>query len=356
MQTIITAIGTVLGAIMRVCYQVVNNYGLAIVLFTLVSKVILLPVSVWVHKNGLKVVRMQPEINRLNIKHFGDKDAIAEGQAALYKREKYNPLASLVPLAIQIVILMGVIEVIYHPLNYLLRMDAECIGAWLAAGQKLGGIDPAASQAQLKLLNLVHSGQGAALAGQVPQAWQSAQSALEGFGTRFLGIDLTWIASEKGAAFLLIPIVTGLSALLLSLVQNKLNPLQHEQNAGMQWGTSLFTVGISLYLGYFVPAGVALYWICSNLFTILQQLLLNRLIDPKKVVDYKALEETRAELDKLKNLGGSGDAKADKQLRRREKADYKRFFSVANKHLVFYSESNGFYKYFGPVLDEIFAR
>jgi len=356
MQTIITAIGTVLGAIMRVCYQVVNNYGLAIVLFTLVSKVILLPVSVWVHKNGLKVVRMQPEINRLNIKHFGDKDAIAEGQAALYKREKYNPLASLVPLAIQIVILMGVIEVIYHPLNYLLRMDAECIGAWLAAGQKLGGIDPAASQAQLKLLNLVHSGQGAALAGQVPEAWRSALPVLEGFGTRFLGIDLTWIASEMGVAFLLIPIATGCSALLLSLVQNKLNPLQHEQNAGMQWGTSLFTVGISLYLGYFVPAGVALYWICSNLFTILQQLLLNRLIDPKKVVDYKALEETRAELDKLKNLGGSGDAKADKQLRRREKADYKRFFSVANKHLVFYSESNGFYKYFGPVLDEIFAR
>ena len=92
----------------------------------------------------------------------------------------------------------------------------------------------------------------------MPEAWQSALPVLEGFGTRFLGIDLTWIASEMGVAFLLIPIVTGCSALLLSLVQNKLNPLQHEQNAGMQWGTSLFTVGISLYLGYFVPAGVAL--------------------------------------------------------------------------------------------------
>ena len=356
MGSIITAIGSALGFIMGACYSVVNNYGLAIVLFTLISKVILLPVSIWVHKNGLKVVRMQPEINRLNIKHFGDKDAIAEGQAELYKREKYNPLASLVPLAIQIVILMGVIEVIYHPLTYLLHMDAGCIDSWLAAGQKLGGIDPAASQAQLKLLRLIGQGQGAALAAQVPQAWQSALSVLEGFNTRFLGIDLTWIASEMGVAFLLIPIVTGCSALLLSLVQNKLNPLQHEQNAGMQWGTSLFTVGISLYLGYFVPAGVALYWICSNLFTIVQQLLLNKLIDPKKVVDYKALEETREELNKLKNLGDSGDAKADRQLRRREKEDYKRFFSVANKHLVFYSESNGFYKYFGPVLDEIFAR
>ena len=356
MQTIITAIGTVLGAIMRVCYQVVNNYGLAIVMFTLISKVILLPVSIWVHKNGLKVVKMQPEINRLNIKHFGDKDAIAEGQAALYKREKYNPLASLVPLAIQIIILMGVIEVIYHPLTYLLRMDAGCIGAWLAAGQKLFDIDPAASQAQLRLLRLIGQGQGAALAAQVPEAWQPALLVLEGFGTRFLGIDLTWIASEMGVAFLLIPIVTGCSALLLSLVQNRLNPLQYEQNAGMQWGTTLFTVGISLYLGYFVPAGVALYWICSNLFTILQQLLLNKLIDPKKVVDYKALEETRAELDQLNSLGKNVDPKEARVLHKREKADYKRFFSVVNKHLVFYSESNGFYKYYKAFIEYLLEK
>lgn len=356
MPTIISTIGAALGFIMGLCYSVVKNYGLAIILFTLISKVILLPVSLWTHRNGLKIIRMQPEINRLQIKHFGDKDAIAEGQAALYKREKYNPLASLVPLAIQIVILMGVIEVIYHPLKYLLHMDPECINAWLAAGNKLAGIDIVVNSAQLKLLGLIHNGQGVALAELVPEAWRSALPVLEGFNTRFLGVDLTWIASEMGVAYLLIPIVTGCSALLLSLVQNRLNPLQHEQNAGMKWGTAAFTVGLSLYLGYFVPAGVALYWICSNLFTILQQLLLNKLIDPKKVVDYKALEETRAELEKLKDLGDSGDAKADKQLRRREKEDYKRFFSVANKHLVFYSESNGFYKYFGPVMDEIFAK
>ena len=356
MQTIITAIGTALGAVMRVCYQVVHNYGLAIVLFTLVSKVILLPVSIWVHKNGLKVIRMQPEINRLNIQHFGDKDAIAEGQAQLYKREKYNPLASLIPLAVQIIILMGVIEVIYHPLTYLLHMAGDCVGAWLAAGQQLFGLDAAANPAQLRLLRLIHQGEGAALAAQVPETWRAALPTLEGFGTRFLGADLTWIASEMSLVFLLIPFLTGCSALLLSLVQNRLNPLQHEQNAGMQWGTGAFTVAISLYLGYFVPAGVALYWICSNLFTILQQLLLNRLIDPKKVVDYRALEETRAELEKLKGLGASADPKEDKRLRKREKEDYRRFFSVANKHLVFFSESKGFYKYFGPVLDEIFAR
>lgn len=346
MQFIITAIGTVFGSIMGACYAVVNNYGLAIILFTLIVRVILLPINIWTHKNGLKIVRMQPEINRLKINHFGDKDAIAEGQAELYKREKYNPLASLVPLAIQIIILMGVIEVIYHPLTYLLRMDPECVNAWLAAGNSVAGIDAAANAAQLKLLGLIHQGQGAALAAQVPEAWQSALATLEGFNTRFIGVDLTWVASEKSFIYLLIPIACGLSSLFLAVMQNHLNPLQREQQSGMQWGTLAFSVGLSLYLGYFVPAGVALYWITGNLLAVAVQVLMNTLIDPRKHVDYAALEETRKELDQLNNIGKNIDPKEARALRKREKADYKRFFSVVNKHLVFYSESNGFYKYF----------
>ena len=356
MQAVISAIGSVLGAVMGFCYSIIPHYGLAIILFTLISKVILLPVSIWTHKNGLKVVKMQPEINRLKVKFYGDKDTIAEKQAELYKREKYNPLASLLPLAIQIIILMGVIEVIYHPLAYLLHMDKACIDAYLSAGQKLFDLDPAANPAQLRLLGLIGQGEGAALAAAVPETWKSSITVLENFNTRFLGIDLTWIASEMSLVFVLIPIVTGCSALVLALVQNRLNPLQREQNAGMQWGTLAFSVGISLFLGYFVPAGVALYWIASNLFTILQQVILNKLIDPRKAVDYAALEDSRVELERLKDLGNSGDPGEDKILKKREKEDYKRFFSVANKHLVFYSESNGFYKYFGPVLDEIFKR
>lgn len=356
MQPVISVIGSALGTVMGFCYSLVKDYGLSIILFTLLSKIILLPVSIWTHKNGLKVIKMQPVINQLQIKFFGDKDTIAEKQAELYKKEKYNPLASLIPLAIQIIILMGVIEVIYHPLTYLLHIDSACIDAYLSAGQKLFEIDPVSSPAQLRLLGLIGQGEGPALASSVPEIWRSSISVFKGFNTRFLGINLTWIASEMSPIFILIPLITGLSALILALFQNRMNPLQKEQNAGMQWGTMIFSVGISLFLGYFVPAGVALYWIASNLLTIVQQFILNKIIDPHKVIDYSALEETRKELDVLKKLGNSGNPKVDGALKKREKEDYKRFFSIANKHLVFYSESNGFYKYFGPVLDEIFNR
>ena len=91
--------------VMNACYALCRNYGWAIVLFTLMSKIVLIPVSVWVQKNSIKMVKMQPEINFMKAKFFGDQDAIAEEQAKIFKREKYSPMASVIPLVIQIAVL-----------------------------------------------------------------------------------------------------------------------------------------------------------------------------------------------------------------------------------------------------------
>ena len=68
----------ILGSIMAFCYNMFNNYGLAIILFTIISKVVLLPLSIWVQKNSIKMVKMQPSINKIKIKYFGDKDKISD--------------------------------------------------------------------------------------------------------------------------------------------------------------------------------------------------------------------------------------------------------------------------------------
>ena len=120
----------------------------------------------------------------------------------------------------------------------------------------------------------------------------------------------------------------------------------------------IFSVGLSLYLGFFVPAGIALYWVASNLFAILQLLLLNAIIPPKKYVDYAELEASRKELADIEAL----DTKEKKgffakdENSKREKADYKRFFSIVNKKLVIYSEKSGFYKYFENIINELLAN
>ena len=261
----------ILEDVLRFCYQLLGNYGFAVILFTLLSKLVLLPLTVWVHKNSIKLVKMQPEINLLKAEHFGDADAIAEGQAAIFKREKYHPLLSVVPTIAQIILLLGVIAAI-----------KACM------------LDP-------------------------------------GVDMGFFGVDLSLVPAVEKGLLILSPLLAGLSAWLMCLCQNASNVLQSEQGSYNKYGTLIFSVGLSLYLGWFVPVGVALYWIASNLFSVLQLYLLNAVIDPKKYVDYEKLEKSKQELQALQSLGGKkkrlfGDAES-----RREKADYKRFFSVVNK-------------------------
>ena len=102
---------------MRFCYNLFENYGIAIILFTLFSKIVLLPMSIWVQKNSIKMVKMQPSINKIKIKYFGDKNIIAEEETKLYKEEKYNAFASLIPLVVQILLLLGLVEVINKPMQ-----------------------------------------------------------------------------------------------------------------------------------------------------------------------------------------------------------------------------------------------
>jgi len=270
----------IFGNIMEFCYSFLGDYGLVIVVFTLLTKIILLPVSLWTQRNSIKMVEMMPEINRLKIKYFGDNETIAEETQKLHKQFGYSPFISLVPMVIQLVLLVGVIGAVRDLLG-----DSQSM--------------------------------------------------------------LTQIPSLKGGLTLLMPLAAGLAALVLGLAQNHLSPLQREQHWSEQLGTCALSVGISLGLGAFVPLGVGIYWIASNLLTIVQQVLLNAIINPKKYVDYAALEQSRQELAEINSL----TPKVSQEDKRREKEDYKRFFKIVNKHLVFYSEKSGFYKYFQNIVE-----
>ena len=276
----------IFGYVMDLCYRLVPDWVAAIALFTLLTKLLLLPVSLWTNRNGLRMVSILPEVNRIKAKYYGDKERVGDETAALYKKKHYHPLLSMIPLIIQIVILLGLIGVIHNITD-------------TGAAPRLGLVP-------------VRDG-----------GW-------------------TW----------LMPLGAGLAAIVLSFAQNRINPLQREQSRAEQISTNGVSIAISFGLGIFVSAGVALYWIFSNLFSILVQVLCNLIQPPKKYVDYGELERSRQELAALDEFGGE----QSKELKKREKADYKSFFKVANKRLVFYSEASGFYKYFQNIIEELLKR
>ena len=276
-------------ALMRWCYELLDDHILAIVVFTLLSKILLMPVALWMQRSSIKMVEMMPELNQIKTKYFGDKETIGEETQMLYKKMKYNPLSSTVPMVVQIVLLMGVIEAVKALLG-----DSD---SWLLR-----------------------------------------------------------IPAQAGGSALLMPVAAALAALLLTLAQNELAPLQKEQPKAEQLSTGLVSVGISLFLGAFVSLGTGFYWIASNLFSIPVQVVCNWIINPKKYVDYEALERSRKQLETLEGIGKKKRESYFSKNKKRERADYKRFFSVVNKHLVFYSESNGFYKYYKGFIEFILAH
>lgn len=267
------------------CYALCHNYWIAILIFTFLTKVILLPLSIWIQKNSIKTVKMEPELNHIKATYVGNQELISEEQYKLFKREKYSPFGDLIPLFVQLALLMGVVEAVKK------------------------------------------------------------------------GTTLTAVPLETLGLTLLVPAAAAVSAFIMCFVQNKINVLQSEQGALNQYGTMLFSVGLSLYLGFFVSIGVGFYWICSNLLSTLQLALLNVWINPRDYIDYEALEKSKEELKQARTfMTDKKKAGRHNPYRNREKADYRRFLSGQRKKLVFYSEKNGFYKYYRNIIEEIIRR
>ena len=334
-----------LGVLMKWCWQLIGNYGLAVLLFTLATKLVLLPISVWIHKNSILMVKIQPEMNMLKVKYNGDSQALATEQAALFKRSKYRPMLTLVPLVLQIVLLLGVVYIINRPLTYLFGVEsADVLALAEAAGMNLES-----SSYELSLIEAIRAGSYT-----LPSDFAWLGDKIAAFDSKFLGLELATIPTAVWGIYTLIPLLAAASSWFLCFAQNKANVLQQEQGNGNKYGTMIFSVCLSLYLGCFVPTGIALYWMAGNILSVVQLLLLNLAINPKRYVDYDALEESRKALAELKlDEQAEEKKKKMKEDRKRECEDYKRFFSIDNKHLVIYSEKSGFYKYFKGIIKEL---
>lgn len=287
------ALATALSFIMQPCYDLTGNWWIAILLFTVIVKIILMPMALWCQKNAIVMVQLMPDLNRLKIKYFGDSETIGEKQNELYKEKHYHPMLSLVPLAVQIVILFGLVDVIHSITD--------------------------------------HSAPG----------------------TEFLGM----VPVEDGGISWVMPLLAGLSAIIMGFAQNRINPLQREQSRMEKNTTNGLSIALSFVLGIFVAAGMAFYWICSNLTSIAVQALCNAIIKPKKHIDYEDLNTTRDELEALNSLSKKTTKWYQRDpLAKREKRDYKRFFKTVDKHIVFYSERSGFYKYFEGAIQWLLAH
>jgi YidC/Oxa1 family membrane protein insertase len=355
MNTLYELISLPLGTLMRLCYQLVHNYGLAIIVFTLLTKVILFPLTIMIQKNSIKMIKLQPELNMIAASYPDNPDKASEEQLKLYKRENYRPLAGLIPMMIQIPLVLGVMRVIYNPLQHILKLPADVISVLTEHTMLLLNLTEAGGSIQVSIINLIQNPEYVdSFRSLSPRGMEITDviQRIQQFDMYFCGINLSAVPDlHIWNLLLLVPLIAGASSALLCICQNRVNVLQREQGFWGKWGMAVFLVLFSLYFGLIVPAGVGIYWSASNLFAIVVMYVVNWLYKPKNYIDYEALEQSKAALTESRELAKK--TKLSREDRQRAKADYRAFCKDETKEIIFYSEKSGFYKYFKHVIEYI---
>lgn len=282
------------GWILSLCYEIVGNYGWALVLFTVLTRLVMIPLAVSQQKGMAKQTRLQPKIRKIQQKYAGNQQKMNEEMNALYQREGANPLgAGCLPLAIQFPIMMGLYGVIYRPLTYVLHFPKETVDVLTNAVKGIAGeavTGRGASAIELGVIN--HANEVVAA---VPGLATDVADKLLNFNFDFMGINMAVIPDFKTFDILwIIPILSGLTSLMTSVLsyvrQRKTNPEMANNPAMgcMSFGMPLF----SIYLAFQFPAGISIYWTMSNIFMFFQTLIIGRTHSPQNVLAKVMIDET----------------------------------------------------------------
>lgn len=311
MQFINAIIGYPLGWIMWLLYKVVPNYGVALILFTLVTKVALVPLMIKQQKSMAKQTAMRPRLEEIQTKYKNNKEKLNEEMMKLYEEEGFNPMSGCLPMLIQFPILFGLIDVIYNPLKHIMRFSSEIISGAATIVESLGIVGNPYSR-EITIINAVKENPGA-----FTSLGDNFVSQVQGFNFNFLGIDLSGVPTVAFNLLIFIPILSGITSILLSLIMMKQQKVTMGENAaggGMMKGMMLFTPVMSIVIAFQVPAGVGLYWILTNLFSCVQTMLLNKYYNPKEMA-----EKASAEAEERREIARQNKIEAKKK--QREKPD-----------------------------------
>ncbi len=218
--------------IMEMFHRVIPNWGISIILMTILMRIIIFPLTRKSSESTLKMQELQPKIKEIQEKHAGNQQKINEEMAMLYKETGYNPLSGCLPLLIQLPLIFAMFNLFN---NYFEFRGAMFIPGWISDLSK-------------------------------------------GDSVYTLGFSIPF---GLGNQVRMLPIIYVISQLIFGKITQ---PGTGSGQAGsmkfMMYGMPL----IFFFIFYNAPSGLLIYWICSNLLTLVQQIIINKMLHGKKAV------------------------------------------------------------------------
>ena len=259
----------IFGYLLNFLYESIQNYGLAIILFSVIIKIIMLPISIKQQKSMKKTAKLQLKLKEIQDKYSNNPEKMNQETMDLYKKENMSPFSGCLSGFIQIILLLSVFFLVRSPLTYMKKTDPQLI--------------------QQYQNEVIEEGQTA----RYPEIEIIRQKGKEdekvNINMEFLGLDLSEVPTQNPTDFkvYIIPALYVISSFISMKIttvmqKKKEDPKETEEknemdaimqaNKSMAWFMPITAISIAII----APLGLALYWLVNNLLMILERIILNK--------------------------------------------------------------------------------
>ena len=304
--------------LVRLFYNLTNSYGVALILFTLVIKLIMLPFQMKSKKSMMRMSRVSGQMQELQKRYAKNQAKLQEEMQKIYEEEGVNPMSGCLWSFLPLPILMALYSIIRQPITHFMMLSKDVLQTVVQsvadAGVDLTNIvmmDKATGAPALKdglyqmaaygQINLVKAVQEMGLS--TPDGWFNVNY-------KFLGLDLTATPWEYVKSFtftwavigvILIPILAGLSQFVFSKLTMKTQP-QADAAGGASMKSVMYMMPLmSVYIAFVMPAALGVYWIAQSVFSLIQEAILNKTLSAKMEAEEEARFQAR-QADRQKRM------------------------------------------------------
>ena len=290
----------IFGYVLKLLYNVVGNYGWAIILFSVLVKAIMIPISIKQQRSMKKNQKIQEEVKQIQFKYKSEPEKMNQEMMALYKREGMSPFSGCLSSIIQIILLFSVFLLVRQPLTYMVKMDKDVISKMenVITEQEEGNKNAYAEIAVIQYVNNLENKVSVSKDQSFDMKEYAEQANLN---MDFFGIDLSQVPKNNWKDFkvLIIPILYIISSFVSIRLSMNVNKTQNKEkklitdgteqkeekynpmddaNKTMVWMMPIMSVSIAAI----APLGLALYWLMNNILMIIERLVYNKILNKEE--------------------------------------------------------------------------
>ena len=271
------AIANLFGYLLNFLYNIFNNYGIAIIVFSVILRILLIPITISQQKAMKKNAVMQEKMNEIQRKYKNNPEKLNQETMDLYKREKVNPFSGCLSSILQIIIILSVFWLVSKPLTYMKKVNPEVINGYIEEIKNEDG--KASSYPEI----------------QVIQRKSSVDEAVN-INMDFFRLDLSKVPNQhmNDYTVYIIPVLHVITSFVSIKITNGKNKKKEKTEAeekadesleAMQEMSNSMTYMIpimSISIAFIAPLGLALYWLVSNVLIIIERLIIDKIYSIKE--------------------------------------------------------------------------